>query len=202
MIKKILLILPVILCLSPLTSSQINPNAVLDSLQQKFESINDLSADIIQSANGNIRLSGKVYYKRDNKLRFEFQNLIIVSDGQTNWNYNKKANKVIISAYEDEDPELFSLERILYEYPKECELNAYLKDGQTILDLIPIGKALNFNSAKLFITDDDLISKIMIDDNSMGLIELDISNYELNRNISDIMFSITPPEGSKIIDLR
>ena len=33
-------------------------------------------------------------------------------------------------------------------------------------------------------------------------ITFELSNYEINQNLADSQFSFTPPEGSKVIDLR
>ena len=71
--------------------------SVLKSLQNKFDSISDLSADVNQKSNGKSSLSGKLFFKKENKLRMEFGNQTIIADGTTSWNYNKKDKKVIIS---------------------------------------------------------------------------------------------------------
>ncbi|KAA0247209.1 MAG: outer membrane lipoprotein carrier protein LolA [Chlorobiota bacterium] len=91
---------------------QANPQELLKNIQDKFNSINDLSADLAQSVNGKINLKGKVFYKKDNHLRFEFENNVIVSDGETSWNYSKKQNKVIISDYDSEGNKILSIRQI------------------------------------------------------------------------------------------
>ena len=103
---------------------------VLQKIQDKFNTINDLSANLTQSVNGNVNLNGKVYYKRENKLRFEFKNILIISDGESAWNYNEKDNKVIITDYESEGNKIFSLRQIVYEYPEDCEISTYEEKGQ------------------------------------------------------------------------
>ena len=70
--------------------AQEDAQVVLKNIQNKFESITDLSAQLTQSVNGNVNLKGKVYYKKENQVRFEFKNILIVSDGETSWNYNQK----------------------------------------------------------------------------------------------------------------
>ncbi len=81
--------------------------SVLKSLQNKFDSITDLSADVTQKSNGKSSLSGKMYFKKENNLRIEFGNQTIVADGKTSWNYNKKDKKVIISDYDEAGSGLF-----------------------------------------------------------------------------------------------
>ena len=70
---------------------------LLKKLQENFNSLKDFSADLVQLNNGKINLEGKIFFKKENNLRLELKNLIIVSDGKTNWNYNKRLKKVIIS---------------------------------------------------------------------------------------------------------
>jgi len=195
-----ILIISFILCNSSI--AQEDAKVVLKNIQDKFDSITDLSAQITQLVNGKVNLKGKVYYKKENQLRFEFKNILIVSDGETSWNYNEKQNKVIITDYDTEGNKILSMRQIIYEYPDECELSTYELEREKVLQLIPKDNSLSFNSVKLFITDDNLISKVLIDDPATGTIQLDLSDYQINKNSSDSLFSFSPPEGSQVLDLR
>ncbi len=79
----------------------------------------------------NVNLKGKVYYKKENQMRFEFKNILIVSDGETSWNYNQKQNKVIITDYESEGNKILSMRQIIFEYPQDCDLSTFKSEGQT-----------------------------------------------------------------------
>jgi outer membrane lipoprotein carrier protein len=195
-----ILIITLIFCNSIV--AQDDAKALLKDIQNKFDSINDLSAEITQLVNGKINLEGKVYYKKENHLRFEFNNMLIVSDGETSWNYNEQQNKVIITNYDTEGNKILSLRQIIFEYPDECELSTYDSEGEKVLQLISQNNSLSFNSVKLFITDDNLISKVLIDDPSTGSIQVFLSNYKINKNLSNSLFSFSPPEGSQVLDLR
>ncbi len=175
---------------------------LLEAIQEKFNEITDLSATFTQSVNRATKLTGKIFYKKYNKIKFELDNLIIVSDGGTNWNYNKKENKLIISSYDEDDPGLFSLENIIFKYPEECEITAYIDDNQEVLMLMPKTSLLNFNSVKLWINNSSLIVKALVDDPTAGIVQFDLNNYKLNQDLPDSEFTFTQPEGSKVIDLR
>ena len=175
---------------------------VLDKLQQKFSSINDLTANLTQSVNGNLNLKGMVYYKKENNLRFEFKNILLISDGVTYWSYNQKDNKVVISDYESEGNKILSIRQIIYEYPEDCEMTTYELNNQTVLELIPKDDTFQFKSIKLFLNKDYLINEAIIDDPAAGEVEINISDYKLNNNLPEALFVFTPPEGSEIIDLR
>jgi outer membrane lipoprotein-sorting protein len=176
---------------------------LLNEVQEKYKNISDLSADFKKITNGKLDFSGKFFYKQRNKIRFELKNLIIVSDGNTNWNYNKKENKVIITQYDDTDPSALSLEKVLYDYPSKCTATSEIEKGENVLVLIPKNNSgLKFNKVKLWINDDYLINKVLIEDPNSGLIEFELTNYKTNQDIDNSMFSLIPPEGSKVIDLR
>lgn len=182
--------------------AQEDAKVLLKNIQDKFNSINDLSADITQSVNNKVNLKGKVYYKKDDQLRFEFKNNLIISDGETSWNYNQKQNKVIITNYDTEGNKILSLRQLINEYPDKCQLKTYELEGKKVLELIPEDNSISFIYVKLFIMDNNLISKVLVDDPATGIIQLDLSEYKINQNLPDSLFSFSPPEGSQVLDLR
>lgn len=182
--------------------SQSDPQQLLQDIQNKFNSISDLSAKITQSVNGKTNLKGKAFYKKENNLRFEFDNMIIVSDGETSWNFNKKQDKVIISDYNTEGNKILSIRQLIYEYPDECKLSASKVAGIDVLELIPQDDTFSFNSIKLFINSENLITKVLIDDPATGNIQVDLSEIQLNKGLPDSYFQFSPPEGSQVLDLR
>ena len=74
MLSRISFILIVSIILSNCIIAQDDAKVALKNIQDKFDSITDLSAQITQSVNGQVNLKGKVYYKKENHLRFEFNN--------------------------------------------------------------------------------------------------------------------------------
>ncbi len=184
------------------TPAQTDAGKLLSALQSRFDSIEDLSADITQSINGKTNLAGKIFYKKENKLRFEFRDMLIVSDGETSWNYNKNENKVIITGYDSGGTDFLSIENLVYKYPEECSISSYEFEGKNVLEFKPKTPTFSFSSIKLWIDEDDLVGRALFDDPAAGLIQIDLSNYKLNKNIADSYFSFSPPAGSEIIDLR
>ena len=182
--------------------AQDDAQEVLTNIQNKFNTINDLTAELSQSVNGSVNLKGKIYYKKENHLRFEFKNVLIVSDGETSWSYNKKDNKVFITDYESDGSKILSINQIIFEYPKDCDMSTFESDGRKVLQLIPKDDTFSFNSIQLFVDSDYLITKALVDDPASGEIQIDLSDYKLNTNLPDSFFQFSPPEGSKVIDLR
>jgi outer membrane lipoprotein-sorting protein len=176
---------------------------LLNKLQDKFNSIEGISANFVQKTNNMINISGKLYFKKENNVRCDLGNILIVSNGKTNWNYNKKQDKVVISNYDSTDPSVFSLGNIILNFPRKCEVTDLSTGTSKVLQLIPKDNSvLHFKKAKIFMTKDDLVEKLLIWNSNNDLIEIDLSDYELNPSLPDSYFNYVPPEGSKIVDLR
>jgi outer membrane lipoprotein-sorting protein len=176
---------------------------LLRSLQEKFETINDLSVDIVQKTNSKKVFAGKLSYKKENKFYLDLKNILVVSNGSTLWNYNKNQNKVIINKVDKTYPSFFSFNRIVYDYPSECTITFEKEDDSDILIFVPKENSnLSFYEAKLWITKDYLISKIMLNGGVSENVEVVFSNYNLNQSLGDSKFIFNPPEGSTIIDFR
>lgn len=176
--------------------------SVLKSLQSKFDSITDLSADVTQKSNGKSSLSGKLFFKKENNLRLELGNQTIIADGTTSWNYNKKDKKVIISNYDENGAGLLSINYLVYDYPKDCDLSLSSEGSKTVLILKPKSKKNSLGEVKLVISKDNLIEKTYITNQSAGAMEVNFSNYKLNQNLSDSKFTFTAPEGTTVVDIR
>jgi len=179
-----------------------NAESVLKSLQSKFDSITDLTADVAQKNNGQSNLTGKMYFKKENNIRLELGNQTIVANGKTSWNYNKKNKKVIISDYDEAGSGLLSINYLVYQYPSECDLSLSTEGSNQILNLKPKSKKNNLGEVKLYISKENLIDKALISNPASGTMEVAFSNYKLNQNLSDSKFSFTAPEGTTVVDLR
>lgn len=176
---------------------------LLKNLQAKFDKVKDLSADFKQSTNGKAILNGRFFFKKEDKLRIEFKNSILVSDGATNWSYNQKEHKVIISNNDESNASPFSLKKIVYDYPKECALISELDNNTEVLVLTPNKDLyIGYSLIKIWMNKENLINRIVLKDNADNIIQIDFSKYKVNQKISDSKFNFTPPEGSKVIDLR
>lgn len=192
----------VIVLLISFTNAQTNGSELINDLQARFNTIDDLTAEFIQSTKGKTFLSGLFLFKKDNKIKIIAKQLIIVSDGTTSWNYNKKENKVIISNIDENDPGVFSINELVYNFPGKCDISSTIENGERVLTLVPNGYKYNINKVQIWLSTDDLISQVKISDPAFGETEVKFSNYKLNQHLSNSEFSFVPPEGSKIIDLR
>ena len=200
--KKTPLIITYLLVLAAILLAAGSGEQLVKSLQNKFNSISDLSADFRQISNGKVSLAGKFYYGKGNKLRLDLKTLTIVSDGKTNWSYNKNQKKVIISNYNPDDASIISLENIINNYPSQCTVSMQKEGNSNILNLIPVKSGLSFKHAKILISPENLIQRIDMVDQNNNPIQIEFTNYRLNKDLNTSTFTFTPPEGSKVIDLR
>lgn len=176
---------------------------LLQKLQDKFDKINDLSAEFVQSANGQAYMNGKFMFKKEDKLRIEFKNSTLISNGKTNWNFNKKENKVIISEYESNGPSPLSIKKIVYDYPKECSVSSATEDAVEILIFTPNQNSqIGYTTIRIWPSKDHLINKVEMKDKANNLFQVSFTKYKINQGISDNKFNFNPPEGSQVIDLR
>lgn len=182
--------------------ASVRADSLLKSLQNKFNSLKDFSAYFIQTSNGKVNLSGRLFYKKKDKLRIEFRNVIIISNGKTNWNYNKKQNKTIISSYDSTNPSIYSINNFINNFPNRCYIREKEQNKKTILILTPKKNDLNFKEVKIWLTGSDLIGEIEVLDANNITMSIKFSHIKLNEGLPDSYFSFNPPEGSNIIDLR
>ena len=89
---------------------------------------------------------------------------------------NEKDNKVVITDFDNEGNKILSIRQIIYEYPDECDLSTFELEGKKVLQLIPKDNSFSFNSIKLFIDNDNLITKALVDDPATGAIQVDLLN--------------------------
>lgn len=198
-----------ILCITSFGYSQ-SSNQVIKKLQNKFNSISNFTANFSQSnfnAQGQDqgKTSGKFIYKRKNKFIVELKNQTIISDGETIWNSDKRFNRVVVSNLSD-DPTSFSLERFIFDYPPLCRIKIVsdntLSKGGEYIELTPKDYDMEFKSVKIWVTSDDMISKLEFLDLGDIRYAFQFTDLKINQEVSDSRFTFYPPKGMKIIDLR
>ena len=205
MIKKIFIM---ILFLGQILYAQ-SGSSVIKNLQAKFNKISNLTADFSQdivdlSGKKEMTIHGKFLYEKGNKFRVELKNILIVSDGKTLWNYNKKFNQVVIKKLNGDDSN-FMLQKFIFDYPKKCNVklvkNNSLKNGYSVI-LTPRNKKFQFKSIQIWTNKTYMVKKISIKNYNNVTINIQFDHISLNNSLNNELFHFIPPEGSKIIDFR
>lgn len=173
---------------------------IVTKLQETFDNISYMQADFSQISESNNAISGKFYFAKENKYRIELSNNIIISDGQSIWNHDINRKKVIISNI-DEDPLAFSFRQYIFEYPSKCKIVEEETKNGYLLFLDASDTDLNFKSAKLWITTNYLIEKILVIDFADNPFTLQFSNIKILNAIDESLFRFNEKD-IKVIDLR
>ncbi len=194
-----------------ITASVVYPqsaNQLIKKLQNKFNSISNFTANFTQNFFGTDghdqgKSSGTIIYQRKNKFIVTLKNQVIVSDGETIWNNDKRFNRVVISTLKD-DPTTFSLERFIFDYPALCRIKLEKDEAsrEEYLLLTPKDQDMEFKYVKIWLTPDDLISKLEVLDLGDVKYFFQFSDHKINQAVSEARFTFYPPKGIKIIDLR
>ncbi|GBD90479.1 outer-membrane lipoprotein carrier protein precursor [bacterium BMS3Abin04] len=180
------------------------PQELVSEVQKKFDTVEDLSANITTFSNGVKKIEGKFYYKKPDMFRIDGKEMSIVNDGKTVWNYNKKLKRVVIN-YTSDNPSIFSLKKIITDYPSKCKIENVTPDkskGNNLIKLVPLQNKLNFRYAVLRITKEKLIDRLEIVTVNGNKIIFKFKNIRINQKLSQKLFSLKPEKGIKIIDLR
>lgn len=198
----ILLILLNILCV---TIQPENGGDIVKEIQNKFETIENLESNFRQESSAGEQFGnfeGKFYYKKGGKFRIELPANMIISDGEKIWNHDLATKRAIISPITN-DPLSFSLERFIMEYPDKCTVSVVKNEtDEKVIKLIPTDDFLGFNSAKIFVDKNFIVSKIEIEDYTNNNFSFSLSQVKINQELPEDLFTLHPPEGTEIIDLR
>ena len=175
------------------------------SFQNKYKTVKSFTADFAQETKSNLnkdtyKNSGKIYFEKINKFRIEFQGQLLITDGTSVWNYNKKQNKVVITNYNSE-PSVFSLDKYILDYPKDCEAT-YFNQAQKILLLKPKKKGMDFKDIKIYTSNSQIMSRIEFTDANGNYYSFEFSNVKLNEKINGQQFTFITPKGVRSVDLR
>jgi outer membrane lipoprotein-sorting protein len=199
------MILLILLHILSLSFQSDNGSDIIKEIQTKFESIENLESKFKQenSAGGQFgNLEGNFYYKKSGMFRIELPTKKIISDGEKIWNYDLTAERAIISPVTD-DPLSFSLERFVLEYPDKCIVTVVKNEkNEKIVKLVPKDDFLGFNSAKIFVDKNYIVKKIEIEDYTNNYFSFSLSKISINGDLPEDLFTLKPPEGTEIIDLR
>jgi outer membrane lipoprotein-sorting protein len=183
-----------------LTGSLSAQSKIITAIQNKFNSLSDISASYTQYNGKNLAAKGTFSYKKIEKVRLSFGNNMIISDGVTNWNIDKKQKKVIISKYDKKSVSVLSVNHLINVVPGDCNIK---ESGSDKVIMTPKkGKMLGFKSVEITKDSQNLITSINIEDNAKNIMKVEFSGYSLNKNLSDSDFTYKPSGDYKVVDLR
>ncbi|MCK9280939.1 MAG: outer-membrane lipoprotein carrier protein LolA [Melioribacteraceae bacterium] len=200
----------IIFFLIPFLIQAQNPRTILKKIQDKFAKKENFVADYNQSikasnSSSTIKSSGIFYYQKHDHFRIEMKNQIIISDGDTLWNFDKKSKRLIIS-YMIDEPTTFSLEKFIYDYPPLCVVKLQNKSDSNedsfIMELKPKDDDLPFQLVKIWSNKDYEIKRFEMTDLLGTLYVFELNNVKYNQSLPRNIFNFLIPKGIQVIDLR
>lgn len=184
--------------LAPVIQSDIN---LLKEVQTKYETVENFTADFRQITGTGHVSTGTFFYKTKDNFRIELDNRVLISDGETIWNFTPKSDKVIISIAEEESNS-FSIDDYIYKYPQQCSINYDTYGKLNVVILKPKNGELDFKEVKLWINAESVVQKLQLIDFMDNRFIVELTNIKLNNDLSSDLFTFTPKEGTRVIDLR
>lgn len=175
----------------------------LEELQKRFNELKKFSVTFTQIVDGKKGLSGTFYHKKENQLRLEMRNVVVVSDGQSVWSYNKSLQKITITELEGSPLATFNLTAFVNEFPKNADAEEVTVNGKKGIKLKAKKKSDSVSEALLILNDAGLISEMTVTNKDKSVMKLSFSSYNTNSSsISDALFTMEQPEGVETVDLR
>lgn len=200
---KILLILMLLLNSSEIFSQNESADLIIKKIQSKFLSIEDLKADFSQKVNGNsnYELNGKFFYKKKKGYRLEVLNKVLLNDGNSIYNIDNSQKKIVISPI-DEGTTSFSIDKIINQYPADCNARKINESAFNIVELNPKSASVPFSKLQIYYSNDYMINKFVLTDFSNLKTEIELKNVIINSNLSNTYFNFNRRSDFEIIDLR
>jgi len=205
------------LLLSGLVLSQVDPRA--DNLiKRSRKKLHSLESFVVQfsyqvenkadTTQKRIAKSGTLRYRpRQNKFAVDMNDMLIVCDGKTLWQYLKKENEVTITSYNPKDG--FSLDRIFRIYDMDMKVRLDKSDtykGQTIhkISLFPISDTTDYFRVEVWINEaTELPQRIRFAHRDGTVVEYELKNFQVMAlPDTEFVFDSGKYPGISVVDLR
>lgn len=202
------LFVSIIFCaLSLLLIQPLHANEVGEKIKKKYSSLTSVHV-VFTTDNASQKTVLKA--KKGNMFVLDNGANIVYCNGKTVWNYNKAANKCMISS-RDIHSESTSLDELFlkvistYTVDKVMTINDSKTGNGYILVLKPSSTSSEINGIKsinVIVDKKNLILKQLVFTDGTGAHKITISSIKTNPPFSDDTFTFTPPKNASVIDMR
>jgi outer membrane lipoprotein-sorting protein len=177
-----------------------NMSSLFDALKNKYGNLKSVSATIYNKAD---KIEAKMIAEKGNKYYINANDVILVSNGETIWNYSKKDNKVVISSVDSYDVKQ-SLDYIFFTFMTDFDPVSMNDKGKSYLLELVFNKKMNTTIDKLFLKINKknlTIEKIQMQ-SGYSVQTWEIKNLKLDPKIKDGTFKFKIPKDAEVVDLR
>src|SRR5262245_14699694 len=198
-----------------MNAAELSAAQLTQSLQLKYDSIKDFSADFVHTYQGGVlhkQLTerGRVLIKKPGKMRWEYlapEKKLFVSDGVKIYSYVREDNQVIVSAVPEGDragaPVLFlagkgNLTRDFT--PEIVDVPAGFPSQTRAVKLVPKVPQPDYDALILVVDQQSLMLRgIVTIDAQGGRSAIAFANLKENVGTPDKMFAFSIPRGAEVI---
>ncbi len=192
-------------------TEQMSANEIAKKMEEKYNSINDMSANVIMTVDENgMHKTVEYYYiyKKPDKYYINSNAMIIVSNGKTMYVYDKKQNKYL--KINNPPRQKADYGTIIKNMFKMYNIK-YLGDGKVsgrdcyIIELIPKNEtgnlAVDLGTVKMWVDKEYWQPlKLEIENNGQVTTTIIYQNVKYNTGVSDKIFEFVPPKNAKLIN--
>jgi outer membrane lipoprotein carrier protein len=194
---------------------ELTAKELVNKLQQYYASSSDYQATFVQTSahrmfNGRLqRAYGKVLFRKGGLMRWEYQRpdkKYFIYDGSTLWIYEPEVPQIFAGTADTERLNralafLTGEGRILDEYKvKVLDSSKFRFQSGFVLGLTPKDKRSPFKRVELYLdqTSFRVVRSVVVDQEG-NRNRLDFSDPKVNNNLSEEVFTFTPPPGVPVI---
>lgn len=184
---------------------------LIDQLRARYDQVELMRADFTQRITspfgedlpeneGTLIIEGDSY-------RVEAGTQTFVTNGETSWVYDAYEKQLLINDYVDDDA-TFSLSKFLDNFHEEFTVLNTRTVNQTSgrlheMQLEAQSSSAFFKEVTLWMrTTDQIITRLKVIDANDAILDFYLEDIEINPFIEQDPFTFTPPEDTRIIDLR
>jgi len=183
--------------------NKINADEIAKKMQEKYDSIKSMEADILITMNimGQTEaMQYKYAFEKPNKFYMENDDALIVCDGKTCYNYDKKTNQYAMMEIKGEENDIFNPDygkfiKSMLKNHNVSYLGEENYDGRKCYVLELISKENPEEKMKMYV-DEEYWQPLKIEMEGMSI---EYKNVKFNVDIPDERFKFTPPEGAELI---
>jgi outer membrane lipoprotein carrier protein len=202
--------------LAPRTpAAELSPAQLTQSLQLKYDSIKDFSADFVHTYQGGVLRKqlterGHVLIKKPGKMRWEYiapEKKLFVSDGVKMYSFVPEDNQVIVGSVPEGDragaPVLFLAGKgnLVRDFtPGSAEVPAGFPSTARAVKLVPKAPQSDYDSLVLVVDQPSFeLRGIVTIDAQGGRSAISFANLKENVGTPDKMFAFSIPRGAEVI---
>lgn len=186
---------------------------IIEKVQKTYDKMDNFSAAFRQIERFKITGSesetvGRIYVADGTKYRFESDDQIIVTDGETIWTYNDLSNQLLIDYVRENSGALLPRD-MLFKYPKKYYatlLDEVEESGEKlyVLKLTPKEEKQGYVSTiKIWVDDDQwIIRKIETTDINGNSSTFELTEMDTKTELEDSLFNFQVEEHMEIVDMR